>query len=653
MSCGAGSPSQAHHAGADGTSSSVSQDSNLRLGPFQSALSSLRVGDTRRLLAQFKAIERMSREELQEAVAALPRTTFTEFFRAFDPWRVFRECDENDDSYIPLGMVKKLNMVSIVDDWGVRRVYTRLLQRLLTLMSALQGAGYTLHMEEYIALMRCAGACADLSGAKAIWHNMASGPAIAWRNSEIYTEFIKARFLTEDLYTSYQKTMRMITPRNLHRSRLRLSEHSVRRLDGLRLILRSKSAEFGLNKDIEHVEELMRALRGQRPAVKLFLTVTATHSFRLNESLLCTVMIALARSGSLRLIGTDILERYFGIRSPHPFPPEYGPEARKLELSSGPPRIRPTARLMRAVVEAYGSNAEIAVAIQLIEFLSNTYNIPIPQDVWQDLLEWTYVMSVPPASTAWEMANYYAKIPSPQAVEMIWNAMTSHPYNQTPTFKNYNFLIRSLIGRYSNDGDGSLTRVLSCMREAIALYYEHCQEYEASAFEHVQHLRNGVYSSAVKQRFQRARSKKQRMWYDISVWCRMFLKRVPFSKDSPIPNPIIPDFIREFRPFLRNPVEYLTPTGRVSLVDPVIETFRVIEVGQSNLEIPMKNVKGISVRKHRRVPKVVVLSSQSLATFRAASMKEPMKLLAPDMGAFVHYDDNFHPKLRESDGSHR
>ncbi|KAI1120515.1 mitochondrial ATPase expression-domain-containing protein [Nemania abortiva] len=637
--------SQPHDFNADGTGILAADAHGPRVEPLQRALSSLREGDTRRLLIRLKDLDHMRREELQEAVAALPRTTFTEFFRALDPLRVLRHCDQVYRSYVPPGMAKKLFMNPTIDDWGVRKVYTRLLQRLLILMSALQIAGYTLHMEEYITLFRSAGACGDKSGAKAIWNDMTSGPALAWRNSEVYTEFMKARFLTEPLYTNYEKTRRMVTPRDLHRSHLRFTNTTVRRLDGLRLLLRKKRGLWGLNKDVEHVEELMRALRGSRPAVKLFQTVTATHSFRLDESLLCTVMIALGRSGSMGLIGTEILQRYFGIRTPHPFPLEDGQEVRKLELGSDPPRIRPTVRLMRAVVETYGSNAEIAVAVQLVEHLSNTYNIPIPQDVWQDLLEWTFIMSTPPACTAWEIANLHAKIPSPQAVEMVWNAMIAPPYNQAPSFQSYSLLIRCLINLYSDD----LTPVLSRMREAIALYDEHCKVYEATALKYLQHLRGGISSSAMIQRFERARFKKQRMWYDISVWCRMILKSIPFSKTSPVPNSIIPDFVREFRPFLRNPVEYLTPTGRVSLVDPLIETFGIMKADTMQLTVRMRNMQGNWKHQRLRVPRAVVLSSQSLAKFKTFRTRSPMDLLAPTKDSFVFNSIYPRPEPRDFD----
>ncbi|KAI3320374.1 hypothetical protein HD806DRAFT_524738 [Xylariaceae sp. AK1471] len=593
----------------------------------------MREGDTRKLLMQLNKIKRMSREYLQDAVTMLPRTTFIEFFRALDPLHVARDCDPAGTSHISVGMFKMLHMESSIDDWGVRKLYTRLLQRLLMLMDALKSSGHALNVEEYISLLRCAGAASDIMGVKKIWRDLILGPAVVWRNSEVYTEFIKARFLTDPLYTNYQKTTRMVTPRNLHRSRMRLAEGYVRRLDTLHLMLRGKKLRFGLNKDAELVEEQMRLLRGNGPALRLFNRVIV-YGILVDENLLCAIMIALGRSGTLHFIGTHILQKQFGIIMSHLTLDERDSQSQAAAqgntISSGPFRIRPTVRLMRAVVETYGSNGEISIAVQLVEHLSNAYGIPIPPDVWQDLLEWTYIMSTPPATTAWKIAGLYSKIPSPKAVEMIWNAMTSPPYNQVPSFEHYDVLIRSLIGQRSYNQAEALPR----MREAVALYHEQCQEYEAAVFEYIQNLRDGISSGATVHRFECARFKKQQMWYDISVWCRTLLKNLRYSLVSPVPNPLVPDFIQEFRPFLKNPVRYPTPTGRVSLVDPVIETFTSMQTGVIEQTLRMKDKKGkwAHLRRHQR--KVAVLSSHSLANFNAAKLTDPLSLLAPQQDAF-------------------
>ncbi len=611
--------------------SSTSIQSADPTDPFQGALLAMRLGDTRRVLKHLRVIEKMSREDLVAAVAALPRTTFTEFFRALDPLRVSRDCDPIGKSHTTVGMYQVLNMTSSIDEYGVRKLYTKLLRCLLILMTTLQAAGYILHQEEYISLIRCAGASADLTCAGALWNDLNTTPHVARRTSELYTEYIKTRFLTEPLYTNYQKVARMVMPRNLHRSRLLLHIKMVSRLDAMFAYVRSRRLRFDQNKAIEDVEVLMRALRGNGPAVRLFNTVIAYHSFRVDESLLCALMIALGRSGSLHLIGEQILQRFFGIRTPHP-PEEHESRAQSLSFTSEPPRVRPSVRLMRAVVETYGSNAEIGVAVQLVEHLSNAYNITIPRDVWQDLLEWTYVMSGPPASTAWKIAKLPNKIPSPQAVEMIWNAMISPPYNLIPTFQNYDILIRSLIGRRDDD----LTPVLSRMREAILLYDEQCREYEAAVFEYTLYLRASILPSAIVTRFERARYKKQRMWFTIMKWCRSLFKRIPTSGANPdILHPLVPRLIEEFRPFLQNPVEYITPTGRVSLFDPATETFKVVITGYTEQWQVIRTTHA-NWKRHRFLNlKRETLSTHSLAKFKTSQLTNPLSLLAPRRRVFV------------------
>ncbi|KAJ3577282.1 hypothetical protein NPX13_g3287 [Xylaria arbuscula] len=614
--------------------------STQSVDPFRATLLAMYEGDTRKVLARLRVIERMSPEDVRVAVAAIPRTTFTEFFRALDPLRVARDCDSIGDRYTPVGMYQLLNMTSSMDDYGVRRLYTKLMKRLLMLKRALERAGHTLHLEEYIALIRCAAACSDLTGVGGLWNDLSATPLLAWRNSELYIEYIKARFLTEPLYMGYGKTSRMVTPRNLHRSRFVLFPNQVQKLDYMRVHRRARSLRFGLNKNVEHVEEVMRTLRRHDAAVRLMRTVIAHHSFRTDESLLCALMVALGRAGSLRLIGKGILEKYFGIKSPHPYEslPKYRPPIENFRLSSESPRIRPSVRLMRAVVETYGSNAEISIAIQLVEHLSKAYKIPIPPDVWHDLLDWTYIMSSPGASTAWAYASLHVKLPAPQAVEMIWNAMTSPPYNHVPSFRDYNIHIRSLIGRRV---DPEL--VLPRMREAILLYKEQCREYEAAALDYTLHLRMGTPPSTVINRVERARYKKEMMWFDISSWCRMLFKHLAYSLDSCIPNPLPQRLIEEFRPFLYNPIKYRTPTGHVSLVDPALETFEPTATGYITQTIPMKNKRREWVQVEQVTETREYLSTHSLAEFKASELRNPLHLLAPSPDAFVVPDADRRP----------
>ncbi|KAI1773657.1 hypothetical protein F4818DRAFT_97367 [Hypoxylon cercidicola] len=604
--------------------------------PFQRALKALQQRDTRRLLIHLRQIARLGDMELRELVAALPRTTFTEFFRSLDPLYVARDIDPTDQTLISVGVYQVLSMGSTIDDWGVRQLYSRLLRRMLILVGALKASGQGLQIEEYIYLLRCAGAASDPAGAKLIWDELRQAQTSDWRYSEAFAEFVSARFLTRPLYTGYDKTKRMVIPRNLHRSRLRLSRHRVYRLDRLRFNTRLRKLRFGLNKDQDYAEDLMRMMRKKGPASRM-IAICLEDGYRMNEPLLCALMVAFGRVGSLRFVGSRILNEYFGIRMRRlVYNEAHGGDAGKTEIDNVPFRIRPSTRLMEAVVETYGSNGEIAIAFQLVDHISKTHRIAIPLRIWQDLLEWTYVMSCPPASTAWKWAGMYSKIPSSSAIELIWDTMTSAPYHIQPGFDQYNIMIRSLLGRHQ------FRKSLPLMREAVHLYNAHCREYEEVVFEYVQMIRTGTYIGEVMSRYERARFRKARMHYDTEWWCRKFLLNVrSFDPTNPLAIIEVPDFFREFGSFIPNPARYRTATGYVSLRDRARES-PVRVNGYVRMDVPMKHrrnwiFQSVKAKKFQLISRnsladnssIYKLDLLTLLTSTSRTTKLPVTMLDP------------------------
>ncbi|KAI0393130.1 mitochondrial ATPase expression-domain-containing protein [Xylariaceae sp. FL0594] len=607
---------------------------------FRAALSAVRKGDTRRLIALLRTLGRLHQDEFTDTVAAVPRTTITEFFRALDPLEVAKTCDHAGTANVTVGMFKMLYLESKVDDWGIQKLYSQLFESLLTLMKALKSLGHPLHTEEYIVLLRCAGATADIPAVKTIWDDLNASTTSAWRDSEVFTEFIKARFSTEPLYTGYQKTHRMVTPRNMHRARIMLGMKNVLRLDLLRYKYRSARLFFGANRDTTRVDELQRWFRHVASALRLYKRyVSSGHD--IDENFVCAIMIAFGRAGELELVGTEILWKYFGITTPRvtwlkdirpavPFRAHY--ITGRKSLPPGPEsRLRPTVRLMRAIVETYGSNGEIRLASQLVWELSRKHNIQIPQDVWQDLLEWTYIMSAPPASTAWKKAGLYDKIPEPGSVESIWQIMTTAFQNE-PTFDQYSILIRTLLAhRLSNPSEA-----VSYMRTAVGLYHQQCQKYETAVFECTQLRRAGARLHQALHQLYRARFEKERMWYEISTWCRKLFFETQAPRTTVIPNPLIPSLVEEFRPFVKNPIEYRTPTGSVSLTDPALEPM---------MSIPTGSVRQVSLLRRKRAQwgvqdhmalKTAVMSVHALADFKLPVMSDPLKLLVPRPSSFEY-----------------
>ncbi|KAI1809141.1 mitochondrial ATPase expression-domain-containing protein [Poronia punctata] len=633
----------------------------LANGLWEPILWALREGDIQRVLKQLARIRDMEPSDLQIAVAELPRTTFTQIFRAVDPFRVDPLCDPASGYHVSAGMFKLLRMGSSFDDWGGRKIYTRLLRDLLLLKNALNASGQALSGEEYIYLMRCAGATSDLKAVRAIWVDLRSTLAGVWLNTEIYTEFIKARFLTEPLYTSFAKTSRMITPRHLHRSRLYISTRRAQRLDNLAYVTMSAHHHWGLNKNVDHVEPLIRQLRHNGPIIRLFSNVLS-RGYQLDEEFLCSVMVAFGRSGSLQTVGTTILEKYFAITPPAFIPPEVeiGEGLYKLD-EKDPPRlapwveletldplhvnivlqhrpnkpIQPTVRLMRAIVETYGSNGEIALALELVEFLSARYEIPVPSDVWTDLLGWTHIMRTPPTSVAWKIAGLSSKIPHPRMIRMIWDKMTSPPHNQEPTFEHYNILIKHFVGKDPERIWNDTWAIIWYMKTATGMYWEQCRKYEDAALKYIQYKRDGAYTGHAASLFERERFKKERMWFSISQWCKTLIKKVDYGPRHPSSH-VAHQLIRTFRPFLINPIRYRTPGGYVTLIDPANETFQSAKIGELRRTFHIRNREGWFKRQRQVQRKVVVMSRHSLAPFRPARMTSPINLIRPEPDSFEY-----------------
>ncbi|RYP48341.1 hypothetical protein DL768_005760 [Monosporascus sp. mg162] len=618
--------------------------------PFRKAIQAMQQKDTRKLLISLRQIAMLPEDELHNAIASMPRSTFTELLRSLDPFTVSKDADPTNGAYIAPGMFTMLNMESTIDDWGVRKLYVRLLERMLVLMKALRATGQTLNAEEYTYLIRCAGAAFDITTAKWLWRDMDRCGTTFWRQTGLYREYVKARFLTDAIYTGYDKTRVMVLPRNLHRSKLLLAPHRLRQLERLRLSTRLRKFRFGLNKLSDHAEDLTRILRKTAPPLRLFLRIHLDGHIT-SERLLCHFMIAFARTGSLRFIGSRILEDFFAIRV----------EGLNLDkFTAGPAnwkfrapffRIRPTAQLMHAVVESYCCNCEIALAVQIVDQISSKYRIPIPPEVWRNLLEWTHIASSPPISTAWKKAGMPWKVPASTAVEMVWSTMTGPPYNVQPTFKDYGILIKNLLGR------GQLERAIPYLREARRLYDARCHEFEDSVFEYIQALRDGADATRALHRHECARFAKQAAWYDMQTWCRRLLlawrplpPRTSGTRTGAGPQDFdqrfshersIPDFVREFRDFVPNPALYRTPSGYVRLADPAVPFARSVFVRRMPLDVPMltrRPLEGGGNHYHwqlRRVRqrKVAVLSARSLAA-QTASRLDPLTLLSGDLDTF-------------------
>ncbi|KAK9783497.1 putative Mitochondrial ATPase expression-domain-containing protein [Seiridium cardinale] len=575
----------------DSTSQPVDPMGNLH-HLFRGALKAMQWYNSRELLITLKKITEIPQNELVEAVATLPRTTFSEFLRSLDPIQIGRDNDPTHGVVIGPGVWQVLNLGAVLDEYGIRVLYTRLLQQMLVLMRALKANGQILSINDYIPLFRAAGVTSDTVVAKLLWEQMKTDDIWYWKTTSTYLEYIKARFLVDPAYYSYDKSRYVVDPGDLHRRRTIVLKSSVARLDKLKRSRRRKGFKFGLNRDSAHAEDLMNILRRPLPARRMFFFVQK-YGVRMTEQLICSFMVAFGRAGALRFIQDFILEDYFGIVA------KKEKTDGRISVSSlgvkprssgggfyrpARPFLVPTAKLVETVVYTYCSNGQLSMAFNIVDFISNKYNIPISENIWFELLEWAYILSTPPISKTWKMSRLEDRVPSQNAVEIIWNTMTAPPYNFRPGFKQYNVLVKSLLGA------GKVVEALKKMREARPLYEKQYADYETAAVDYAAAQHAGVDSTRELRAFQRARFLKSYMRQRMNLWCNTFLEKKfrPRELHDPMATSGIPKFVREWRGILTNPVRYRTASGYIDLHDPAEAIEQTMFVRQHIIETPVK-----------------------------------------------------------------
>lgn len=416
------------------------------------------------------------------------------------------------------------------------------------------------------------------------------------RNAVTYTEFVRAKFLTEPLYNGWNKTTRVVVPRNLHRSRLLLSPATVRKLDRLNYSLTVRRGTRGANQSVGHIEHQMRSMRKPGPVEKLWRQ--ARNKKLMNEDLACVFIIAFGRAGALRTVARKILQGHYGIADESVFfvdisqgeeePSIVAAKQRRLKAvvpdTQSQALLRPNERLMEAIVEAFASNGEITTALLLVEKIAREHGVPVPMRVWTDLLEWAHIMGSKPYSTMWRAARLDSKLPQAHAVEVIWHKMRAAEPGAEPDFKQLSIMAQSYLGR------GRHSDAYPYLKALLVLYRAQCDEYQRSGLEYTQCLRDGALSNSTLNQYERARFRRQAQWYSLNRLCHRFLVKYrprPEVHDGATSS-LIPAFIEEFREFIPNPATYRTPSGSVFLFDPATENSLYLGVGLQSLNIAFK-----------------------------------------------------------------
>ncbi|KAK8117922.1 uncharacterized protein PG998_006203 [Apiospora kogelbergensis] len=578
------------------TAASSEEDAGVSQRPprhqryFQAALEALRQWDTRRLNLHLQRFVALPTAELQQAVAELPPTTISELLRSLDPMKAAAQNDPSHGRRISVGMYRHLNLQEHMDLYGSRNLFKLLLTRMLVVVECFRETGGILEPQDYISMFRAYGALSDIAGAKRLWLQL-FGNTLQRPDPDILREFIKVRFLADPMYYGFDKTRVALQPRNLHRRRYLRLYRNLQRLERLRYNRQRRSLQFGLDRSQSIADPLHRRMRGIRPITRMFRSWVKVRRYEVTEDVACIFMIGFARANSLRFINYRILSKYFGIFTlKDPQTGEIKAEKytpKDMQPGYKRPYIQPTTQLLNTIVEVYCSNSQLSWAYILLDYISREFQIPIPQETWFELLEWSHVCSSSSQTTALKYIDWHEQVPPRDATELIWKAMMRTCENVQPGFDQYAILVRAQIGR------GKFLRADDeNMAKMRALYDEQCVRYEEAVFEYITTLRDGVTPiTPLWARYQRARFRKSQMWFTLSEICKRNLAGLhPDGRKSVDTRSAVdaPDFIWRNERFVENGASYRTPAGYVYLFDPARTVKIPMNRTRGRIEVPMR-----------------------------------------------------------------
>lgn len=527
-------------------------------------LGALRRGDTFKLYTSLVTLVLGNETEdgaraFAEVVATIPATTFSEILRSFDPNNVASAIDTAPGLNISYGVAIHTPLGELVNKWGVKTLHVRILQRLLRIQRARRQAGFLPLLNDYVVLMRCAGATSDIQVAKDVWKSMDRDTRSQLRHSEAYAEFIKARYLTEKIYANNDLARLRLRPLDMHRSSTYLPGQTHMRLQYLSGSLTDRRKHrFGSNSHERFFDEpLTKLLRNRGPLVKLE-RATALRGMEFSgEQLVCALLKANGRTGRVEdnrrllndqwgiMIHRDKTTGEVSIRGGHTYPPE-SPRA-------------PTAALLDAIVHSYCSMGEITMAVKLLDFMSQNYSIPVPDHVWSDLIEYTRLMHTTPVANEWDISELPHKGAKAIHVLEVWSLCTQAPHGFQPQARDYYNLIKSLVKKGQ-----SMLRPIEALRQIKPLYDDVVDDCEQAWCELMQTTQQKVPNHKAFRRYKLIQARRAYMWFMFHYAIRQILTNLRPGRINDLSAvKEVPKLLCDFEQFLPRKVSYSVATGVV------------------------------------------------------------------------------------------
>ncbi|KAG9252835.1 mitochondrial ATPase expression-domain-containing protein [Emericellopsis atlantica] len=518
------------------------------------------------------------------SLMSMPRSTLSDILRNMDPI-AHPEHDLMRGVSISQGLARNSDAARFVDDFGVRVHSRQVMEGMATILEQCRVHSITLRPEDFVVFMRCVGAGGELRMAHATFGAMFEAGLAPQRTTKTWTEFVKTRFMMEPAYYSFDRSRVLMEPRQLIRhSHVRAEEKStVRVIDRIRMSMNALQISPWNRRRDQPDEDNRRYLR--RPGATLesgggmetddhrsfwaHYNRSRAYPNDMDEELICACLIGFAKSSDMQAVLETVLRKEYGVRVDQSTHEISGGK----ELQRDDPRW-PTGRLLNALVESFGTMSEIPLGMQLIDFFSRRYSIPITAEVWSNLLNWTHTT----ANAANQKGRVMMFGKDTQRVEAkdvgaVFDIMTSEPYNVQPSFEDLDLRIRSYINSQE------VTRALQMVRqEAMDYYRKVSEDLETAMLDEIMlrdavvnpALENGTTISKATQLRRQCEADKDYVHNRIGFLLDRIIKQASNRREhrhGAMMTVEIPNILYEFAAFFPRNLKYRTRSGHVVIHD--------------------------------------------------------------------------------------
>ncbi|KAK1140748.1 hypothetical protein N8T08_009949 [Aspergillus melleus] len=261
--------------------------------------------------------------------------------------------------------------------------------------------GHPLGLAEYTHLLSCASSMGDAHMADQVWENMKEDDVQP--DAACYNHLMASK-VWDSTYTGRGGY------------RLRITKHIYRKR--------------GYESPNPGWTGFGTKARSVRKEVVETLNEMIGNGFQGDENTFIQIMVSSSRVGAISGI-ERLLKAIWNVDVDALLDPENHPKQEPVTPFPRSSPCYPTKNLLHAVAHAFGTSSNMLAALRTIEHLSESYGIVIPEEVWLELMERTFVLSRRRFGT--DLPGKDRGQVDPDFLFDMYKTMTSKPFNVQPT----------------------------------------------------------------------------------------------------------------------------------------------------------------------------------------------------------------------------